>query len=780
MKDSQKTKAQLIEELNALRSKISEYERNAGQNQADTSSEKHLRLIQSILDSIPVPIFYRDKEGSFQVCNKAFENFLAKARQGRISKKVSRIAPPEIAGLFEMPDVPGSGTYEISFEAGGAEHDFLIHKETFTAKDGRETGMVGTVLDLTELRKLEKALEESKQKFEMNVRQMRIMADSVPDLFWAKDIEDRFLFVNKAMCEKLLMCDTWEQAIGRDHLYFAKRELDAGYEHTFGDTCVDSDEMIKKTGMPARFLETGLIRNKYLALDVHKAPFKNEAGEIIGTIGCGRDVTREREIEEALKLSEERYRQLFESVLDSIVLIDTDTGEFIDVNASALRLYGYTRSEFLRLKINDVSAEPELSEKVIRDVLAGEEIKVPLSYHKKKNGEVFPVELFAGLFVQRNRNVLCGVIRDITERREAERALRESEERFRAIFESAQECIFIKDHSLKYTLVNSAMENIFGSPSSTLIGKSDYDLFDLETGKEIEDEDRRALAGESISSERALTVNNEQRIFDTTKAPLLDSSGKVTGLCGITRDITERKHAEQAVMESKEQLRFLSSKLLLVLEEERKRIARELHDSIGQSLVAVKFSLESAIQARDTKRRDSMIKSMEMTVRMIQQTIQEVRRIYTGLRPSILDNLGIVATIDWFCREYRETYPGIHVKTLISLEKAEIPKPLDTVIFRIIQEALNNIAKHSKAQHVNISLLKVGESIELVVEDDGVGFDLNEAVSRSAHGRGLGLTGMMERAELSGGTLTIKPTIGCGTIIRASWSKPPTQSPVKR
>lgn len=780
MKDSQKTKTQLIEELNALRSKISKYEKNAGQNQADTSSEKHFRLIQSILDSIPVPVFYRDKEGSFQVGNKAFENFLALVRQGQVSKKISGMSRPDFTGMFEMPAEPETGTYEISFAAEGAQHDFLIHKETFTAEDGNTSGLMGTVLDMTELRKAEKSLEESEQKFEMNVRQMRIMADSVPDLFWAKDIDDRFLFVNRAMCEKLLLCDTWEQAIGKDHLYFAKRELDAGYEHTFGETCIDSDEIIKKTGAPGRFVETGLVRNKYLALDVHKAPFKNEAGEILGTIGCGRDVTREKEIEEALKLSEERYRQLFESVLDSIVLIDTDTSEFIDVNASALRLYGYTRSEFLRLRIDDVSAEPELSEKVIQDVLAGKEIKVPLSYHRKKNGEIFPVELFAGLFVQRGRNVLCGVIRDITERRQAERALRESEARFRAIFESAQECIFIKDHSLKYTLVNSTMENLFGDPESTLIGKSDYDLFDPETGRATEAEDRRALAGESIRGERALTVNNEQRIFDTTKAPLLDSSGKVTGLCGIARDITERKHAEQAVMESKEQLRFLSSKLLLVLEEERKRIARELHDSIGQSLVAVKFSLESAIQARDTKRRDTMIKSIETTVRMIQQTIQEVRRIYTGLRPSILDNLGIVATIDWFCREYRETYPGIHVQTLISLEKAEIPKPLDTVIFRIIQEALNNIAKHSKAQFVNISLLKVGESVELVIEDDGVGFDLNEAVSRSAHGRGLGLTGMMERAELSGGTLTIKSAIGDGTIIQASWTQSPAQPSIRK
>lgn len=121
------------------------------------------------------------------------------------------------------------------------------------------------------------------------------MADNVPDLIWAKDLEGKFIFVNQAMCDKLIMCDRPNQALGKTDMFFAKQEQSAGYKHTFGKTCADSDAIIKGRKVPCRFLEDGLVRNKYLVLDVHKAPFLDENGEMIGTVGCGRDVTKEKE-----------------------------------------------------------------------------------------------------------------------------------------------------------------------------------------------------------------------------------------------------------------------------------------------------------------------------------------------------------------------------------------------------------------------------------------------------------------------------------------------------
>ncbi len=173
---------------------------------------------------------------------------------------------------------------------------------------------------------------------------LRLTADNVPDLIWAKDIEGRFIFVNQAMCDKLLMCKTPEDALGKTDLYFAERERKAGYAHTFGEVCVDSDAITKNQKAPGRFLESGLVRGKYMVLDVHKAPFIDETGEIMGTVGCGRDVTKEKEIEKELQENEKRYT--LATVAGQVGVWDwnVETNEiYVDPNLKAI--LGYTDKE---------------------------------------------------------------------------------------------------------------------------------------------------------------------------------------------------------------------------------------------------------------------------------------------------------------------------------------------------------------------------------------------------------------------------------------------------
>jgi signal transduction histidine kinase len=157
-------------------------------------------------------------------------------------------------------------------------------------------------------------------------------------------------------------------------------------------------------------------------------------------------------------------------------------------------------------------------------------------------------------------------------------------------------------------------------------------------------------------------------------------------------------------------------------------------------------------------------KSPEHLVPLIRESIEEVRRIQMNLRPSILDDLGIIATIGWFTREFEKIYSSISVQKKIDIHEDEIPLPLKIAIYRIIQEALNNIAKHSRATQAIIVLRNKERDVELTVEDDGVGFDLGN------HPNGFGLGSMRERIELSGGIFTIESAIGIGTTIKASWT----------
>jgi len=240
-------------------------------------------------------------------------------------------------------------------------------------------------------------------------------------------------------------------------------------------------------------------------------------------------------------------------------------------------------------------------------------------------------------------------------------------------------------------------------------------------------------------------------------------------ICGIVSDMTKRRDAELALRESGKELRILSNQLLSAEEKERKRIARELHDGIGQALSAIKFSVENYLRQRGNEADHSGLNSLTAVIPLTQKTIEEVRRIVKDLRPSILDDLGILATITWFCREFQHVYAGIRIKREIDIQEDDIPSPLKTVMYRILQEALNNVAKHSQANLVQLFLQKSNSVIELTIQDNGKGFDLAKKIALKPSQRGFGLASMRERAELSGAAFDLVSTIGKGTVIRMAW-----------
>lgn len=217
------------------------------------------------------------------------------------------------------------------------------------------------------------------------------------------------------------------------------------------------------------------------------------------------------------------------------------------------------------------------------------------------------------------------------------------------------------------------------------------------------------------------------------------------------------------------ELQILSARLLSAEEKERKRIANDIHDSIGQALSAIKFSVENSLTLISEHSTLPAIKTLSSIVPLTQQTIEEVRRISMDLRPSILDDLGLVATISWFCREFESIYTNIHVEKEIHVEEADIPSSLKTVIYRILQEALNNAAKYSKTDIIHLHLMKNQDKLELMVKDTGVGFELHKISSRNIYEKGMGLTSMRERAQQSGGAFKIKSSPWMGTGLSVSW-----------
>ena len=221
----------------------------------------------------------------------------------------------------------------------------------------------------------------------------------------------------------------------------------------------------------------------------------------------------------------------------------------------------------------------------------------------------------------------------------------------------------------------------------------------------------------------------------------------------------------EELLQSQMRLRRLSRKILESQENERKILAREIHDSISGDLAAIKICLEDKLYRKEKNLPDDNV-SLEKLITIINNTIQETRLISARLRPSMLDDLGLVSTINWYCRKFRNYCPQIHVKKLLEIEEKDVPDQLKVVIYRILQEAMHNVARHSDADRVRISLKRSGNELALSVEDNGCGLEVERICINPDSMGGYGMANMRERAETCGGRLEIASMPGAGTAIR--------------
>lgn len=217
------------------------------------------------------------------------------------------------------------------------------------------------------------------------------------------------------------------------------------------------------------------------------------------------------------------------------------------------------------------------------------------------------------------------------------------------------------------------------------------------------------------------------------------------------------------------ELQRLSAQFLEIQESERRRIATDLHDVLGQSLTMIKLLVEESVLLLAANETGGAAKSLQQVKLKVKDTFEELRCVAMDLRPAIIDDLGILAALSWFFREFEMACKGLKVEKSFSIQEGSIPAPLKIIIFRIIQEASNNIAKHANASHVRVSLKRAGSTLNLSISDDGDGFDVMGAGKHRPFGKGLGLLSMKERAELSGGTYVMESRAGQGTQINVSW-----------
>jgi signal transduction histidine kinase len=236
---------------------------------------------------------------------------------------------------------------------------------------------------------------------------------------------------------------------------------------------------------------------------------------------------------------------------------------------------------------------------------------------------------------------------------------------------------------------------------------------------------------------------------------------------GVQMIIDQRK-MEKDLRTSEISCRLLSRQVMEAQEKERMRVAREIHDSIGQSLAAIKYCAEGCLMTNGEASAEKT-QSLRSLISMIRDSMEEVRRIQNDLRPADLDLVGVVESIEDFCARFRDIYTNIDIRAQLDILEKDVPEYLKTPIFRIVQEAMNNAAKHSGSGVITLSLRLLEDRIELAVEDAGSGFEVGDGLSAKSSGQGMGLRSMKERAELSGGRLELRSVPGSGTLIKAQW-----------
>lgn len=621
--------------------------------------------------------------------------------------------------------------------------------------DGRPVRMRGVVREITAQVRAERALRESEQRLQLFIAH-------APAALAMFDRALRYLAVSRRWLTDYGLHDA--DVIGRSH-YDIFPEIPGRWKEVHrralaGEVVRADEDRFERADGSVQWLHWEV------------RPWHAADGAVGGIVIFTEDITQRKESEAALRESEARFRRLFEQANDGIFVLTADNC-FLEANAASLAMVGYTRDELMRMNVADILVEHErprlATEPAI--MMAGRPHLAEWE-HRRKDGSTFVAEVSAQRL---SDDTYLAILRDLTERKRAAAALAESERRLRSILDSVHAFVGLLTPDGILLEANRAPLDRAGLRREEVVGKPFVDTYWWAYSPAIQEQlaqaIQRAGRGEVVRYDVPVRMLAGELItIDFGIVPLRDAHGVITGLVPSAVDITDRVHAEKNLRGSSERLARLSRQLIAVQETERRNLARELHDEIGQVLSAVKMNLNSLKDQR------SASQPLEDSLAIVNRAISQVRSLSLDLRPAMLDDLGLVPALRWYLDQQSQR-GNFTVRLLAETPAPRPPSDVAIVCYRVVQEAITNIMRHANARHVEVELHERAASLEITVRDDGGGFDVAAARAKAQAGASLGLLGMEERVHLVGGAFAIASAPGRGTEIRFSFplelSSPP-------
>lgn len=725
----------------------------ARRERVEEDLRRQKEILQTMFDHVPLCINFMDQAGRIQIANREWERMA-----GRTLEEIERERVDIYAEAFPNPTVR-QRAMDFTAESTAEWEDFEIQRDgrsihtTWTVVRLSDGSRIGIGQDITERKAAERELRRQKEI-------LQTIFDHIPLMINFGNEADELVLVNRE----------WERTLG-----WSLEDVTQGKVDVLAENYPDAEYREK-------------VRKFVLQVSGEWRDFKTRVrdGSVIDTswimlrlpdrtsIGIGQDITSRKRAEEDLRESEERFRQFAENIHDLFWIKSADFKRVLYLSPAYESISGRAPEERYRDEdylpfLSVIHPDDRCRMQHIIESGLGEEFDIEFRIFRGDGSlrwihdRGFPIRDASGRVSR-----IAGVASDITDRKLAVEALRESEERFRQLAENIREVFWLRSPDLRQLLyVSPLAEKVCGK----LPEGCDREGMHLDV---VHPEDRervaglfRQCAGQEFEIEyRIVTKDGGVRWLRDRGFPIRNAQGEIYRIGGVAEDITDRKEAEERLKANSEQLRALSASLQSAREAEATRIAHQIHDDMGGVLTALRWELEALEKMIHEPGDASRLKAAMQTklssmLSLTDTTINVVRRIASELRPSILDDLGLMEAIEWQAEQF-EARTGIQCRCDCALQDDGLGEREATAVFRIFQEALTNILRHAQATRVEIVMEEEGGAFVLKVADNGRGITDAEKLSRGS----VGILGMRERAHLIGAEVEIDGETGVGTTLQ--------------